>query len=184
MTGGKLGSGRAVFQKRHKSRKSRAEDRSFTRRNGIESRVPAGVGGTGTVGSAALFGKDRAGLRGPEKELQNTGQADETEVLAAEISARRRQLAAHMQENALREEWRALTALMGKPEMPLATVSGDLERGWPELNEEQIAGKNCARKPGDTNRGDSRGTSGGRNTTSQTRGDSRPADSRGIGIQP
>jgi cobalt-zinc-cadmium efflux system outer membrane protein len=42
-----------------------------------------------------------------------------------------------MRENSLREEWRSLAAVIGRPEMPLATVAGDLEKSWPDLNEEQ-----------------------------------------------
>jgi cobalt-zinc-cadmium efflux system outer membrane protein len=46
-------------------------------------------------------------------------------------------MGARMQENTLREEWRTLAAVIGQPELPSATVAGDLEKGWPELNEEQ-----------------------------------------------
>jgi cobalt-zinc-cadmium efflux system outer membrane protein len=42
-----------------------------------------------------------------------------------------------MQENTLREEWRSLAAVIGQADLPLATVAGDLEKDWPELNEEQ-----------------------------------------------
>jgi outer membrane protein, heavy metal efflux system len=70
--------------------------------------------------------------------LFNTGQADETEVLTAELRAQRLRLAARMQENSLREEWRSLTAIVGRPDLPLATVAGNLEHDWPELDEEQI----------------------------------------------
>lgn len=72
-----------------------------------------------------------------QRRLMNTGQADETEVLETEVDAARMRMAARMQENTLREEWRSLTAIIGQPDLPLATVSGDLEHGWPELNEEQ-----------------------------------------------
>ncbi|MGC2466950.1 MAG: TolC family protein [Candidatus Acidiferrum sp.] len=72
-----------------------------------------------------------------QRELLNTGQADESEVLEAEVEAERMRMAARMQENTLREEWRSLAAVIGQPAMPLATVAGDLERGWPELNEEE-----------------------------------------------
>lgn len=72
-----------------------------------------------------------------QRRLLNTGQADETEVLDAEIAAQRTRLAAQMQENTLREEWRSLTAIVGRPETPLATVAGDLTANWPELNEEE-----------------------------------------------
>ena len=72
-----------------------------------------------------------------QRRLMNTGQADETEVLEAEVEAQRMRMAARMQENTLREEWRSLAAVVGKPDLPLATVAGELEKGWPELNEEQ-----------------------------------------------
>ena len=69
--------------------------------------------------------------------LQNTGQADESEVLESEIEAQRMRLAARMQENTLREEWRSLTAVIGRPDLPIATVAGDLDKNWPDLNDEQ-----------------------------------------------
>ncbi len=72
-----------------------------------------------------------------QKELMNTGQADESEELEAEVEAQRMRMAARMQENTLREEWRSLAAVIGQPALPLATVAGDLEQGWPELNEEE-----------------------------------------------
>jgi outer membrane protein, heavy metal efflux system len=72
-----------------------------------------------------------------QRELMNTGQADESEVLEAEVEAQRMRMAAHMQENTLREEWRSLAAVIGQPTLPISTVTGDLERGWPELNEEE-----------------------------------------------
>src|SRR5712692_5449618 len=72
-----------------------------------------------------------------QRHLFNTGQADETEVLQSEVEAQRMRMAARMQENSLREEWRSLAAVIGQPGMPQAIVAGDLEKGWPELNEEQ-----------------------------------------------
>ncbi|PYU08370.1 MAG: TolC family protein [Acidobacteria bacterium] len=73
-----------------------------------------------------------------ERRLMNTGQADESEVLQAEVEARRMQVGARMQESALRQEWRALAAIVGKPEMPLQTVEGNLETELPQFNEEQV----------------------------------------------
>jgi len=72
-----------------------------------------------------------------ERRLFNTGQADQTEVLDAEVEAQRMRIAARMQENTLREEWRSLCAVVGQPDMPPVTVTGDLEKDWPQLNEEE-----------------------------------------------
>jgi outer membrane protein, heavy metal efflux system len=79
--------------------------------------------------------------------LQNTGQAEEAEVLESEIEAQRRRIAAHMQENTLREEWRSLAAVIGRPDMPIATVAGDLEKDWPDLNEEQAVETIASQSP-------------------------------------
>jgi cobalt-zinc-cadmium efflux system outer membrane protein len=73
-----------------------------------------------------------------QRDLMNSGQADESEVLDAEIEAQRMRMAERMQENSLREEWRSLAAVLGQPTLPLATVAGDLEHGWPTLNEDEI----------------------------------------------
>jgi outer membrane protein, heavy metal efflux system len=72
-----------------------------------------------------------------QKQLMNTGQADETEVLNAEVESQRARMAARMQENTLREEWRSLAAVIGQEEMPVPTVAGDLEKDWPELHEDE-----------------------------------------------
>ena len=80
-------------------------------------------------------------------QLCNTGQADETEVLEAEVDAQRARLGARMQENTLREEWKSLTAVLGRPDLPLATVSGDLQHNWPEINEGQIIESIAAQSP-------------------------------------
>jgi cobalt-zinc-cadmium efflux system outer membrane protein len=73
-----------------------------------------------------------------DRRLKNTGQIDETELLAAEVESHRAQLSARMMENTLREEWRLLASVVGRPELPLLTAAGDLEHGWPQIDERQI----------------------------------------------
>jgi cobalt-zinc-cadmium efflux system outer membrane protein len=73
-----------------------------------------------------------------ERRLGNTGQADEPEVLQAEVEARRMQMAVRVRENTLRQEWRGLTAIVGKPDLPLQVVEGSLEADLPQVNEEQV----------------------------------------------
>jgi cobalt-zinc-cadmium efflux system outer membrane protein len=82
-----------------------------------------------------------------QRHLFNTGQADESEVLEAEIEAERMQLLAHTQENTLREEWKSLAAVIGRPDFPQAVVAGDLEHNWPEINEEEIIDTIAAQSP-------------------------------------
>src|SRR3984893_4930043 len=82
-----------------------------------------------------------------QRQLFNTGQADESEVLDSEVDAQRLRLSARMQENTLREEWRSITALLGRPDLPLSTVSGDLEHNWPDLNEDQAVESIATQSP-------------------------------------
>jgi cobalt-zinc-cadmium efflux system outer membrane protein len=82
-----------------------------------------------------------------QKRLFNTGQADETETLASEVEAQRIRLAARMKENTLREEWRSLAAVIGQPDLPVQTVAGDLEHGWPQLDETESVENVAANSP-------------------------------------
>src|SRR5262249_24790849 len=82
-----------------------------------------------------------------QRRLQNTGQADESEVLEAEIEWQRMRMVSRMQENTLREEWRSLAAVIGKPALALSAVSGNLERGWPDLSEEQAVEAIASQSP-------------------------------------
>jgi len=73
-----------------------------------------------------------------QHELFNSGQADDSEVLEAEVDAQRQRLSARMQENTLIEEWKSLAAVIGQPDLPQSTVAADLEHGWPEIDEAQV----------------------------------------------
>jgi outer membrane protein, heavy metal efflux system len=82
-----------------------------------------------------------------QRELLNSGQADESEVLEAEVDARRQRLSAHMQENTLREEWKSLAAVIGRPDLPQSIVAGDLQQGWPGIDEDEIIERIATQSP-------------------------------------
>src|SRR5712692_8706007 len=135
--GGKLGLSRAVFGKDVKLAEIETEEQKIRVQSAVKMaflRVLAAQELLEARRDMAKIAQDEAET---QRRLMNTGQADETEVLEAEVEAQRMRMAARMQENTLREEWRSLAAVVGKPDLPLGTVMGDLEKGWPELNEEQ-----------------------------------------------
>ncbi len=70
-------------------------------------------------------------------QLRNIGQADESEVLQAEVEQQKVEMAVMMQENILRQEWRALAAVVGNPGLEIGTVEGSLEKDLPDLGEQQ-----------------------------------------------
>ena len=137
MTAGKLGLSRDVFGKEAKLASLEADEQRLRVESAVKMaflRVLAAQEMLDARRDLAKISQDNAET---QRRLLNTGQADETEVLEAEVEAQRMRIAARMQENTLREEWRSLTSVIGQPDMPMATVAGDLEHGWPELNEEE-----------------------------------------------
>lgn len=137
VTAGKLKLGRDVFGKEAKLAAIEAEEQRGRVESAVKMaflRVLAAQELLDARRDLAKIAEDSAET---QRRLMNTGQADETEVLAAEVESRRMRMAARMQENTLREEWRSLSAVIGQPEMPVAAVAGNLERDWPELNEEE-----------------------------------------------
>jgi cobalt-zinc-cadmium efflux system outer membrane protein len=137
VTGGKLTLARDVFAKEVKLAQMEAEEQTIRVQTAVRMAFVRVLAAQELLDAR----RDLAALEDDNVEtlrrLANTGQADESEVLAAEVDAQRMRIAARMQENTLREEWRSLAAVIGKPDLPQALVSGDLQRGWPELNEEQ-----------------------------------------------
>jgi outer membrane protein, heavy metal efflux system len=137
VTGGKLTLARDVFAKETKLAEIEAEEQRIRVHTAVKMafiRVLAAQELLDVRRDLAMIEEDTAET---ERRLANAGQADETEVLTAEVEAQRMRMSARMQENTLREEWRSLAAAIGKPDLRQAVVAGDLQRDWPELNEEQ-----------------------------------------------
>jgi outer membrane protein, heavy metal efflux system len=147
VTGGKLANARAVFSKETQIAGIEAEEQKLRVETAIKTAYLRVLAAQEMLDARRDLAKIEEDYAETQRHLQNTGQADETEVLQQDIFARKQRLAARMQENALLEEWRSLTAVIGKLELPLAVVSGELESGWPEINEEQITQKLATQSP-------------------------------------
>ncbi len=138
VTAGKLGKSRKIFGEEIRLAEVEAQEQKMRVENAVRIafyRVLAAQEMVEAQRDLARIAQDNAET---ERRLSNTGQADETEVLQAEIEARRMQMAVRVRENTLRQEWRGLTAVVGKPDLPLQTVEGNLEADLPQLNEEQV----------------------------------------------
>src|SRR5689334_19983083 len=137
VTGGKLGLSRDVFGKELRLAEIEAEEQKMR----VQSAVKMAFLRVLAAQELLYARRDMATIAQEsvetQRRLMNTGQADESEVLEAEVEAQRMRMSARMQENTLREEWRSLAAVIGRPDLPLSTVAGDLEKGWPEVNEEE-----------------------------------------------
>jgi cobalt-zinc-cadmium efflux system outer membrane protein len=137
VTGGKLARSKDVFSKEIQLAEIEAQEQKSRVENSVKSAFYRVLAAQELLDAR----RDLAGIEQDyataQRQLFNTGQADESEVLEAEVDAQRLGLFARIQENSLREEWRSLTALIGRPDLPLTAVSGDLEHNWPDLNEDQ-----------------------------------------------
>jgi len=138
VTGGKLGLSRGVFGKELKLAELEAEEQKIRVQSAVKIAFQRVLAVQELLDARRDMAKIAQDAAETERRLMNTGQADESEVLEAEVEAQRMRMSARMQENTLREEWRWLAAVIGQPEMPMATAGGDLEKDWPELNEEQV----------------------------------------------
>jgi cobalt-zinc-cadmium efflux system outer membrane protein len=139
VTGGKLASSREVFRKEAQLAELEAQEQRMRVESAVKMTFLRVLAAQEMLDARRDLEKIAQDTAETQRRLMNTGQADETEVLEAEVEAQRMRMAARMQENTLREEWRSLAAVIGRPEIPLATVAGDLEKDWPELNEEAAA---------------------------------------------
>jgi len=72
-----------------------------------------------------------------EQQLQNLGQADDSEVLQAEIEQQKAEMEVLTQQSTLEEEWRALASVAGDPNLAMATLAGMLDKDLPAIDEER-----------------------------------------------
>lgn len=136
VTAGKLAKSRDIFSSEAKLAEIEAQEQKTRVASAVKIAFARVLAAQERLDARRDLSKIAANFAEVQRELMNTGQADESEVLEAEVEAQRMRMAEHMQENSLREEWRSLAAVIGQPALPLATVAGDLEHGWPELSED------------------------------------------------
>ena len=138
VTAGKLGKARTVFEKETRIAELNAEAQKMRVETSIKIAFYRVLAAQELLELRRNLNQIGVQYQESQKDLVQTGQVDESESLETEIDAARLHLAVIEQEGMLREEWRRLAALIGQPDLPQSTVSGDLEHGWPELDEQQI----------------------------------------------
>ncbi|HEX4228462.1 MAG TPA: TolC family protein [Bryobacteraceae bacterium] len=79
-------------------------------------------------------------------QLANVGQADAPDVLQAEVESEQAQIDYVSAQRSYIQQFRALAALVGKPDLPLAPLAGDLEK-LPSINTDEIADRIANESP-------------------------------------
>jgi cobalt-zinc-cadmium efflux system outer membrane protein len=81
------------------------------------------------------------------QQLANVGQADRPDILQAEVERQQAMVTLRVAEQELRAIWRVLVAVIGKPELPLTRLEGDLD-ALPELNYDEWVATTLRENPG------------------------------------
>jgi cobalt-zinc-cadmium efflux system outer membrane protein len=71
-------------------------------------------------------------------QLENVGEADETEVLEAEAEEQRMEIAAGVSQHLLRRDWEALITVVGMPSLPEGSMAGAIDADLPSLDEREL----------------------------------------------
>lgn len=137
VTGSKLGLSRRVFAREADIATIEAEEQRIRVTSAVKMAFVRALAAQELLDARRDLASIAQRAAETQQGLANTGQADESEVLESEIEAQRARMAARMQENTLREEWRSLAAVIGRPDMPQAALAGQLDQNWPDLDEEQ-----------------------------------------------
>lgn len=131
--GGKLGKGRRIFDHEIDIAETQVEVHRLRVVNGVRTLFYEGL-------AAQALVELRAGLTdlGAEAveitaQLVNTGAADVPDLLEAEVEAERAELAHRMARHRLAQIHRHLAAMLGRPELSIAGLEGDLEGDLPKI---------------------------------------------------
>src|SRR5712692_242774 len=125
--GGKLGLNRRVLEQEKKQAESEAEEQRLRVINGVRMFYYQALAAQEMVDLRRKLSNLAEDAVQTSHQLGNVGQADQPDVLQAEVEGEHSELAVVAAEQNQLRAWRALTATVGKPEMPLTHLAGNLE---------------------------------------------------------
>src|SRR5229473_187539 len=134
--GGKLGLNRRVLDQEKKQAEAEAEEQRLRVINGVRMFYYQALAAQEMLDLRHKLSKLAEDAVQTSHQLGNVGQADQPDVLQAEVEGEQAELAVVAAELNQLRAWRALAATVGKPEMPLTHLAGNLE-DLPEDNPDQ-----------------------------------------------
>ncbi len=135
VTAGKLARNREIFGHELRITEIEAEEQRLRVLNGVRLAYYRVLAAQEMLETERDLARIAADSLQTARQLQNVGQADETEVLQAEIEQQRLEMSVAMRENELRQAWRWLAAVVGTLELPPGVVEGNLAE-VPALDED------------------------------------------------
>jgi cobalt-zinc-cadmium efflux system outer membrane protein len=138
IVGRKLKRGRELFEAAKTEAGARAEVQQQKVRNAVRVLYYEALVAERLVQARGELARIAREAVATSEELLNVGQADQPDLLEAQIEADR----AEIEEQSARYEqeggWRVLAAVVGEPDLPLHPLAGDPEQGIPALEQEAL----------------------------------------------
>lgn len=136
--GGKLGKSRRIFAREKEQVEALAEAQRTRVLNSVRTLYYDALGVQRLVELRVELARLSSEAVEITKELYNVGQADKPDYLEIEIEAQRAEIERLRAENDREQVWRALGAMVGKPDLRPTRLAGRLEEAANTLDEEQI----------------------------------------------
>jgi outer membrane protein, heavy metal efflux system len=125
--GGKLGLDRKIFSAEGEQTEQEAEGQRLRVENGVRIAFYQSLAAQEMVEVKENLGALAKDAVATTRQLFNVGQADQPDVLQAQVEADEAELAVISAQQDQQQAWRVLSAVVGRPTMPLARLEGNLE---------------------------------------------------------
>ncbi len=134
--GGKLGLSRKVFQQEQKQADAEKEEQKLRVLNGVRLFYIQALAAQQTLELRRRLSQLSHDALATSNQLFNVGQADQPDVLQAQVEADQSELAVIAAEQSQQRVWKALAANVGNPSLPLSRLEGNLE-DIPDIDPDQ-----------------------------------------------
>ena len=125
--GRKLGLSRNVFEQERRQALAEAEEQQIRVLNNVRVLFYQALGAQRLVELRRNLSKLAMDAVETSHQLFNVGQADQPDVLQAEVEGEQSQLAVTLAEQNQLRVWKSLAATVGRPDLPFARLEGNLE---------------------------------------------------------
>jgi cobalt-zinc-cadmium efflux system outer membrane protein len=125
--GGKLGLSRRIFDQEFKQAEAEAEEQKLRVITNVRMSYIQALAAQQTLELRQNLSRLAGDAVETSHQLANIGQADAPDVLESEVEVQQAQLAVIMAEQNQQRVWKALSAVVGSPRLPLMKLEGKLE---------------------------------------------------------
>ena len=137
---GRLGLNRTIFDQELKQVETEAEEQKVRVVTSVRMSYIQALAAQQTLELRQNLSKLANDAVGTSHQLANVGQADAPDVLESEVEAQQAQLAVTMAEQNQQRVWKALSAVVGDPRLPVTRLEGRLD-DTPAVNADELVEK-------------------------------------------